>query len=425
MKKINFKSRKGFTLIELLVVIGILAVLAAIAIPSVAGLIDRANVSADDTNANEMTNAIERFTSEYELVCQDIASGRFNPDDLDGAQSRVYNSIGITERKDITDIEGEDGFSGKRINPDTKYPTNILTIKSIIENYTKTSSATFDPKQSDNHFYYSPDCGLVITAPENSSTSELNKYVISGKNAKGQALGEDTTWIDLTLEAPLINDTHNGKTIPENATYTTSEGEVLNADNDFPVPSVNDTYVYNGYKYIMTDNVVNGLGWRVETIDKTATTYPQIETYINDTPIVSMMRTYANCSNLVSLPDGFTVPSTVVNLTGCFTNCKALELLPSSFKINNNTRTMGSMFANCSSLKTLNGTFVIPKSVNQYSQIFVKCSEFSGDIVIYSKSTPLSPFSETTKPITLTVVDEEASVTLHGFYDSQSNIIFK
>ena len=100
-----FKSKAGFTLIELLVVIGILAVLAAIAIPSVAGLIDRANVSADKTNSNEMTNAIERFASEYELYCQDIASGTLDPDNLDSAQGRVKNVIGATTRSGIEGIE--------------------------------------------------------------------------------------------------------------------------------------------------------------------------------------------------------------------------------------------------------------------------------------------------------------------------------
>ena len=102
--KFNIKSRKGFTLIELLVVIGILAVLAAIAIPSVAGLIDRANVSADNTNANEMTNALERFASEYELYIQDIGSGALNPNDLDSTQGRVYNVTCATTRGDITAI---------------------------------------------------------------------------------------------------------------------------------------------------------------------------------------------------------------------------------------------------------------------------------------------------------------------------------
>ena len=187
----HFNSKSGFTLIELLVVIGILAVLAAIAIPAVAGLIDRANVSADATNANEMTNALERFTSEYELYVQDIGSGNLDFDDLDSAQGRVKNVIDAgatdeTTRSDITTIEAEttwtaDGkgtvyaspAAGKKLYRDTKYAVDYTTMKAIVENYTKTSSATFQPKQSDCHFFYSPQCGLVVCSEADSTDLEL------------------------------------------------------------------------------------------------------------------------------------------------------------------------------------------------------------------------------------------------------------
>lgn len=198
----KFKAKSGFTLIELLVVIGILAVLAAIAIPSIAGLIDRANVSADNTNANEMTSAIERFVSEYELYYQDLASGKIDVNNLDSAQGRVYNVIKVSSRDDISNIEigSKDTVSdtGVLLYRDTKYPANRDTVRKVIENYMKTSSSTFEPKQSDMHFWYSPNVGIVVVAQPNENKTNLNNLVKSGKDAKGNILDDNTIWLDIT-----------------------------------------------------------------------------------------------------------------------------------------------------------------------------------------------------------------------------------
>lgn len=60
----NAKKKKGFTLVEVIIVLVIIAILAAVLIPSLTGYIDKANEKAAITNARNFTMAAQTIASE-------------------------------------------------------------------------------------------------------------------------------------------------------------------------------------------------------------------------------------------------------------------------------------------------------------------------------------------------------------------------
>lgn len=57
-KKMKKHCKKGFTIVELVIVIAVIAILAAVLIPTFVSLVNRANVSADEQNVTNMNTIL-------------------------------------------------------------------------------------------------------------------------------------------------------------------------------------------------------------------------------------------------------------------------------------------------------------------------------------------------------------------------------
>lgn len=88
--------------------------------------------------------------------------------------------------------------------------------------------------------------------------------------------------------------------------------------------------------------------------------------YHGVTNIASMF----NGCGFTTLPEGFTIPSSVTRCESLFFNCLNLTTLPEGFTIPQGATNTGHMFRNCASLVSLPDGFTIPASVTDCSYMF-------------------------------------------------------
>lgn len=148
MKKFtqNLRKKKGFTLVEVIIVLVILAILAAILIPSLSGYIDKANQKAAIANCRSFVLAAQTIGSETygekgalatgtngTVVAKDFTDATFALAELD---SKAYKAdIVMTAKGKVTSVDFYDGQYKVEFK-DSKYTVTNDTTAAANQNST-------------------------------------------------------------------------------------------------------------------------------------------------------------------------------------------------------------------------------------------------------------------------------------------------
>lgn len=89
--------------------------------------------------------------------------------------------------------------------------------------------------------------------------------------------------------------------------------------------------------------------------------------------LVSCNGIFYNCKNLVELPDGFSIPESVLNCAYMFGGCESLTAIPESFQLPSNVSAVNSLFNGCKALKSIPAGFRFTNSVNNCNGVFYQC----------------------------------------------------
>ncbi len=155
MKKIN---KKGFTIVELVIVIAVIAILAAVLIPTFSGVVEKANQSsamqaAKNAYTEYLVEETSNVTTKHDLI---IDTGKY------------YATV-TNNQFDSASITKDDAVGTATLTPITNGSASNNTFKINGGHYDKVANGTTIPSESNTYFNLTP-----------ATTANLTDYVYYG-----------------------------------------------------------------------------------------------------------------------------------------------------------------------------------------------------------------------------------------------------
>ena len=229
-------NKKGFTIVELVIVIAVIAILAAVLIPTIAGLVRKANISADTVVAKQLNNAIAtQKVDDFEDALAVLRENGYLIANLNAKADQCYFAWDATN-KQIVLVDAKNGYEIIYNNKDVDEanlwyavsdPAIAKTLREAGKNVKNTVASTNDLKAT-------IDMGgkITIYLDESVVVTTDDRIVLNDENAEitlnfnGSNLASEGTIADIPVE--IIK----GKLNVENAVIGAS-GDFTNEHGSF------------------------------------------------------------------------------------------------------------------------------------------------------------------------------------------------
>ena len=207
----NRNSKKGFTIVELIIVIAVIAVLAAVLIPTFSNLIQKANVAADTTLIKNLNTALAMDTSvsKHVTMTQALEATKENGFDVEKIVARATDNKIVWDSVNDCFAYSEKDKTGLTYIPDSKTDANVEAYQlwTIVKG--NNVDDTYSSYIAGTNVTGTIDATKGVDVGENKGITSINYKNDSGKSQSVviRTLGN---MCELTIDAPLDHVEHYG-----------------------------------------------------------------------------------------------------------------------------------------------------------------------------------------------------------------------